>query len=235
MLDPSVGRWLEQDPIGFEAGDANLYRYVHNDPTNGKDPSGLKVVKLQVPLPGKDLILYLPVPNDMDVQANLHGNIKEVPLTPEETKLVGLAKGDAAAEREIAVLLNQVQNTWVMPAFRGLGWFAPNTFGSHCIRWTNELEDELAKLPGTTYGLKVIHRQYTLEYHRSGGPQHSIILVRVAGKPGIMGIDNGGMNDLTGLGSGHVFDPVKAVADPHLPPETQRDLQAAIQDFPNRR
>lgn len=28
-------------PLGFRAGDANLYRYVGNDPVNGVDPSGL--------------------------------------------------------------------------------------------------------------------------------------------------------------------------------------------------
>jgi RHS repeat-associated protein len=41
--DPTIGRWISQDPIGFDAGDANLYRYVHNTPTNAIDPSGLKV------------------------------------------------------------------------------------------------------------------------------------------------------------------------------------------------
>lgn len=29
------------DPLGFEAGDENLYRYVGNGPTNAVDPSGL--------------------------------------------------------------------------------------------------------------------------------------------------------------------------------------------------
>ncbi len=32
---------LSNDPIGFAAGDANLYRYVGNGPTNATDPSGL--------------------------------------------------------------------------------------------------------------------------------------------------------------------------------------------------
>ncbi len=36
-----MGRWLSQDPIGFAAGDANLYRYVGNGATNATDPSGL--------------------------------------------------------------------------------------------------------------------------------------------------------------------------------------------------
>ena len=39
--DAGVGRWLSQDPIGFAAGDANLYRYVGNGATNATDPSGL--------------------------------------------------------------------------------------------------------------------------------------------------------------------------------------------------
>lgn len=42
MYDPSVGRWITEDPIGFAAGDADLYRYVGNDPTNAVDPTGLE-------------------------------------------------------------------------------------------------------------------------------------------------------------------------------------------------
>jgi RHS repeat-associated protein len=38
--DPTTGRWLSQDPIGFNGGDANLYRYCENSPTNYIDPSG---------------------------------------------------------------------------------------------------------------------------------------------------------------------------------------------------
>jgi RHS repeat-associated protein len=34
------GRWTSQDPLGFGAGDENLYRYVDNSPTNAGDPSG---------------------------------------------------------------------------------------------------------------------------------------------------------------------------------------------------
>ncbi len=41
MYDPTIGRWISEDPIGFEAADPNLYRYVGNNPTNATDPSGL--------------------------------------------------------------------------------------------------------------------------------------------------------------------------------------------------
>ncbi len=39
--DPATARWLQQDPIGFAGGDANLYTYVGNDPVNAIDPTGL--------------------------------------------------------------------------------------------------------------------------------------------------------------------------------------------------
>jgi RHS repeat-associated protein len=39
-FDANVGRFISTDPIGFEAGDANLYRYVGNRSTMYTDPSG---------------------------------------------------------------------------------------------------------------------------------------------------------------------------------------------------
>src|SRR5262249_47369343 len=38
--DPAMGRWLQEDPNGMLAGDANLYRYVGNSPTNATAPDG---------------------------------------------------------------------------------------------------------------------------------------------------------------------------------------------------
>lgn len=40
IYDPFLGRFVEVDPIGFDAGDANLYRYVGNGPPNRIDPQG---------------------------------------------------------------------------------------------------------------------------------------------------------------------------------------------------
>jgi hypothetical protein len=46
--------------MGFRAGDSTLYRYVHNNPMNATDPSGL----VDLPIPGKDQVdkvqLYFP-------------------------------------------------------------------------------------------------------------------------------------------------------------------------------
>jgi RHS repeat-associated protein len=40
--DAANGRFISVDPIGFEAGDTNLYRYVGNKSTLATDPSGLQ-------------------------------------------------------------------------------------------------------------------------------------------------------------------------------------------------
>ncbi|GAB6166478.1 hypothetical protein JCM19992_24780 [Thermostilla marina] len=40
--DPSVGRWISEDPIGFNGGDGNLYRYVGNNVPCAVDPGGLE-------------------------------------------------------------------------------------------------------------------------------------------------------------------------------------------------
>jgi RHS repeat-associated protein len=41
--DPSLGRFISEDPVGFGAGDTNLYRYVNNSPTNFTDPTGTTI------------------------------------------------------------------------------------------------------------------------------------------------------------------------------------------------
>ena len=49
----TLGRWTIQDPLGFDAGDLNLYRYVHNSPPNSTDQSGCWIgLPLPWPIPG---------------------------------------------------------------------------------------------------------------------------------------------------------------------------------------
>ncbi|MBY0588233.1 RHS repeat-associated core domain-containing protein [bacterium] len=78
--DPSTGRWISQDPIGFKAGFANFYLYTGNDPSRHRDPSGLDEPKGPVTLPqpvwfklptGATCVARFPMTGD-----NLHGLAK---------------------------------------------------------------------------------------------------------------------------------------------------------------
>jgi RHS repeat-associated protein len=40
--NPASGRWATVDPLGFVAGDDNLYRYVSNSPLSSLDPAGFQ-------------------------------------------------------------------------------------------------------------------------------------------------------------------------------------------------
>ena len=40
FYDPSLGRFVSQDPLGFAAGDVNFYRYVGNQVLSATDPTG---------------------------------------------------------------------------------------------------------------------------------------------------------------------------------------------------
>jgi RHS repeat-associated protein len=40
-LDSFTGKFISEDPISFQGGDSNLYRYVFNSPIRYSDPSGL--------------------------------------------------------------------------------------------------------------------------------------------------------------------------------------------------
>jgi len=48
--DPEIGRFISEDPIGFDGGDVNLYAYVGNNPVNAIDPKGLYVSVVWRPL-----------------------------------------------------------------------------------------------------------------------------------------------------------------------------------------
>lgn len=45
--DPAMGHFVQRDPIAFDAGDLNLFRYVANSPMNGIDPTGLLIISAQ--------------------------------------------------------------------------------------------------------------------------------------------------------------------------------------------
>jgi RHS repeat-associated protein len=56
--DPETGRFISEDPIGFEGGDVNLYVYVGNNPIGAIDPNGQDIYLMtgnNVTLPFTDI------------------------------------------------------------------------------------------------------------------------------------------------------------------------------------
>ena len=45
FYSPQQSRFVSRDPLGFRAGDTNLYAYVSGDPVNNSDPMGLLLYK----------------------------------------------------------------------------------------------------------------------------------------------------------------------------------------------
>jgi len=95
--DPSIGRFISSDPIEFQAGDFNFYRYVGNDPVNFVDPSGLAVSSpdnhVTTPTPSPTFELY-PGQFEFDSLLERQGLIDvSFDFTPIGKILSGIAKG----------------------------------------------------------------------------------------------------------------------------------------------
>ncbi len=52
FYDPQLGRFISEDPIGFQGGDINLYTYVSSSSVNYVDPFGLERLRYVI-VPGK--------------------------------------------------------------------------------------------------------------------------------------------------------------------------------------
>jgi RHS repeat-associated protein len=68
---PTLGRWLETDPLGFGGGDPNLYRDEGNNPTDQIDPSGL---------------MGITPPEARDARGNRIGGERWVPVFSEQSR-----------------------------------------------------------------------------------------------------------------------------------------------------
>jgi RHS repeat-associated protein len=77
-LSPTLGRWLTNDPLGFDAGETDTYRFAANNPAATIDPLGLKVTKITVeevkkPLRGDWGVFAWPVVFKLDAPADKCG------------------------------------------------------------------------------------------------------------------------------------------------------------------
>ena len=80
--DGHTGRWTAKDPIGFAAGDGNLYGYVWQDPINWKDATGMFTPwdLLDVAMFGMDLERFIRCgDNGWDLLASTAGLLPIIP------------------------------------------------------------------------------------------------------------------------------------------------------------
>ena len=144
--DPVTKRWLSQDPLGFGAGDSNLYRYVGNQPTLAGDASGMfpgdaldggstgsskketdrlikdfKAQEAKAALPS-----YTPPPPPAPKQAGeafLESLVKAKPIAPPTLpwdRQLGVTPGDVAKAQEDAEAMRFTLNS--MGMIKGLGY-----------------------------------------------------------------------------------------------------------------
>ena len=169
------------DPLGFAAGDANLYRYVGNDPVDKSDPSGL----FEQPSPGYTYPDYKLIP---------------IPPTPDQQRLQNLVSGNPQLEKELELILKQIAETHVVPNTPVLSYFIPEVFGSHCMRYGEKLYNKLSKLQNEKQITAIQIKLLILRYPATGGPNHLILLLNINGT--MVGIDNGAIG-----GDDGIFDP----------------------------
>jgi len=115
-----LGRFVTRDPIGYEAGDNSLYRYVGNMPTFSVDSYGQQVTAYYGPYGGPTTgSLLFPPPKPPKPKLPDWGN-----------QIFNCVPSDCCSKDELQDLLNDIQNaidnTRVFPL-----WFGP------CQRWAN--------------------------------------------------------------------------------------------------
>jgi RHS repeat-associated protein len=79
--NPTLGRFMSEDPKGFDAGEYNLFRYCHNDPLDLTDPMGLETgVQPQPgdhPLPGSVVTLPAPLGSNIPIRITIDAKLIE--------------------------------------------------------------------------------------------------------------------------------------------------------------
>ena len=99
--DPTVGRFISEDPLGFGGGDVNLFSYVHNNPVNRIDPFGLDDLNLLPPGSPEwaDVNLVTSPPVTFTVASHANPNWFSYPNG--ETALPGKAGGHDQTESQL--------------------------------------------------------------------------------------------------------------------------------------
>jgi RHS repeat-associated protein len=137
---PTLGRWMEQDPAGYAAGDSNLYGFLAEDPLDATDPSGLdRLWAFEHPWTVFGEAWSLLFPERSDIGSPVHVN-----FDPNATGRPGLTAGD---------IIDSNTRSWANKAVCGL----KSQLGESTL-------DVISNITVTTRGLK-----HVLDRHFPGG------------------------------------------------------------------
>ena len=218
-----IGRFVTEDPLGFGAGDVNLFRYVGNSPTFRTDPSGLKIYKFDKRGNQKHYWAFIYVPDNAVPPSEIK---TYAAFTADEQKAVNMVQGNPPAEQELVELLNTINQSFVLPnifLLDGFPW-TQEFFGNHCVRWTNTIQDSL--IANDRFGKHLVMRQVKLPWPPPEDQEHSVVLFKLKGGKTALGVDNGTLG-----GSDHIFDPAVEVGNMKVPKEARESLEKAWKAF----
>lgn len=151
--DPVAGQFISEDPIGFASGDVNLLRYVRSNPLRFLDPSGMVIrncrctqttinlLSLTSPVRTRTWELFTTQSCNAACGTgvfNVIGGERSITAvliqeTADEAAVMAMCAGDAACEKDLAKVMNQVA---AVPR----QWSPMNK----CFRW---LDDFLENYP----------------------------------------------------------------------------------------
>jgi len=144
---PTLGRFIERDPIGFEAGDNNWYRFVANGPTGNTDPSGLQII-----VSGGNSIPTVIPPNGAPDVRQPQSSFADL-----GQRLSGLASTQKCRDEAVriaAAIRNTFDNnwTWAFPK-----WGEDHRVkGYYCYDWAYGFEDAVShESSGACFTVKV--------------------------------------------------------------------------------
>ncbi len=220
------GRRLSEDPIGIAGDPSKLSPHLENAATNATDSTGqvIKILRRWITLGDPthgEIVLDSYIANPPPLQAlkaQYGNNVQLLALRGEEAKYAAMAAGDEKAMASLAEVFNAIKKTSAFPSIPVLGYFWPETFGSHCIRW-------MGKFLGNSND-RLKSGLFTLDVPVAGGPNHQMIIFKFPG--GLMGVDNGFFGQMDGGNNDHLFDPSKVAGKASLPAITRAQVQAAV-------
>lgn len=111
--DPVIGKFANDDPIGFSAGDSNLQRYVANNAPNAVDPDGLNPNQFGA----KTAVQVIKIVRD------LHDNLrKKLGRAPSMNELMWAFTNDQLRDVDPEMIVGEASNQYYIFSARDKKW-----------------------------------------------------------------------------------------------------------------